>query len=154
MTQVQLSPSLSAAPARRPRGKVAVGLLACLFGWLGAHWWYLGRRYAWAVTLLAAVSLFCAFRYYPVWYDNPAFFLLFIPMIDGFIESAVFSLMSDEKFDRRYNAAHGRPTSTGWGPVLVALLACLVGSVVSMFAIAMVVVYVWVAMGWLDGLKL
>ena len=154
MTQVQASPSLSAAPARRPRGKVAVGLLACLFGWLGAHWWYLGRRYAWAVTLLAAVSLFCAFRYYPVWYDNPAFFLLFIPMIDGFIESAVFSLMPDEKFDRRYNPDHGRPTSTGWGPVLVALLACLVGSVVSMFAIAMVVVYVWVAMGWLDGLVL
>ncbi|MDH2049572.1 hypothetical protein [Achromobacter marplatensis] len=154
MTQVQASPSLSAVSARRPRGKVAVGLLACLFGWLGAHWWYLGRRHAWLVTALSLVCLFCAFRFYPVWYDNPAFFLVFIPMIDGFIESAVFSLMPDEKFDRLYNPELGRPTATGWGPVLVAILACLVGSVVSMFAIAMVVVYVWVAMGWLDGLVL
>ncbi|MDQ6215474.1 hypothetical protein NMF62_20550, partial [Achromobacter insolitus] len=94
---------------------------------------------------------FCAVRFYPVWYDNPAFFLLFIPMIDGFIESAVFSLMPDEKFDRLYNAGLGRPTRTGWGPVLVAILACLVGAIVSMFAIAMVVVYTWIAMGWLDG---
>ncbi|MBB1596256.1 TM2 domain-containing protein [Achromobacter sp. UMC46] len=154
MTQVQASPSLSAVSARRPRGKLAVGLLACLFGWLGAHWWYLGRRHAWLVTTLSLACLFCAFRFYPVWYDNPAFFLVFVPMIDGFIESAVFSLMPDEKFDRLYNDGLGRPTSTGWGPVLVAILACLVGSVVSMFAIAMVVVYVWVAMGWLDGLVL
>lgn len=33
----------------------------------------------------------------------------------------------------------------------MALSACLIGSIVAMFAIAMVVVYVWVAMGWLDG---
>ncbi|CAB5513222.1 hypothetical protein LMG26857_02501 [Achromobacter anxifer] len=151
MTQLQASSPLSAAPARRPRGKVTVGLLACLFGAFGAHWWYLGRRHAWLVTAVTLVSLFCAFNYYPVWYDNPAFFLVFIPMIDGFIESAVFSLMSDEKFDRIYNAGLGRPNRTGWGPVLVALTACLVGSIVSMFAIAMVVVYTWVAMGWLDG---
>jgi len=97
------------------------------------------------------VCLFCAFRFYPVWYDNPAFFLLFIPMIDGFIESAVYSLMPDEKFDRLCNPGLGKVSSTGWGPVLVAILACLVGAIVTMFAIAMVVVYVWVAMGWLDG---
>jgi hypothetical protein len=151
MTQVQASSSLSAAPARRPRGKVAVGLLACLFGWLGGHWWYLGRRHAWLVTALALASGFCAYSFYPVWYDNPAFFLLFIPMIDGFIESAVFSLMPDEKFDRLYNPGLGRPSKTGWGPVLVAILACLVGAIATMFAIAMVVVYTWVAMGWLDG---
>ncbi len=151
MTQLQASSPLSAAPARRPRGKVTVGLLACLLGAFGAHWWYLGRRHAWLVTAVTLASLFCAFNYYPVWYDNPAFFLVFIPMIDGFIESAVFSLMSDEKFDRIYNAGLGRPNQTGWGPVLVALTACLVGSIVSMFAIAMVVVYTWVAMGWLDG---
>ncbi|MEB6661872.1 TM2 domain-containing protein [Achromobacter ruhlandii] len=154
MTQLEASSSLSATIPRRPRGKVAVGLLACLFGWLGAHWWYLGRRYAWLVTALSLLSLFCAFRYYPVWYDNPAFFLVFIPMIDGFIESAVFSLMPDEKFNRRYNPGLPPSPRTGWGPVLVAILACLVGATVSMFAIAMVVVYVWVAMGWLDGLTL
>ena len=35
-------------------------------------------------------------------------------MIDGFVESVV-SLMSDEKFDRRYNPDLGRPSATGWG---------------------------------------
>jgi len=151
MTQAQVSSSLSGPAARRPRGKVAVVLLACFLGGLGAHWWYLGRRHAWAVTAFSAVCLFCAFRFYPVWYDNPAFFLVFVPVIDGFVESAVFSLMSDEKFDRLYNPGLDRPSRTGWGPVLVALLACLIGATVTMFAIAMVVVYVWVAMGWLDG---
>jgi len=72
-------------------------------------------------------------------------------MIDGFIEGVVFSLMPDEKFDRLYNPAHGRVTHTGWGPVLVALMGTLVGAIVGMFAIAMVVVYTWTAMGWLDG---
>lgn len=154
MTQLQASSpvsAVSAASTRRPRGKVAVGLLACLFGAVGAHWWYLGRRHAWLVTAYTLISLFCAISFYPVWYDNPAFFLVFIPMVDGFIESAVFSLMPDEKFDRLYNEGLGRPTRTGWGPVLVAILACLVGAIVSMFAIAMVVVYTWIAMGWLDG---
>ncbi|WZB62102.1 hypothetical protein WJ970_35680 [Achromobacter xylosoxidans] len=151
MTQAQATSSISAAIPRRRAGRVAVGLLACFLGWAGAHWWYLGRRHAWAVSLYAALALAGAFSLYPVWYDNPAFFLLFIPMIDGFVESVVFSLMSDEKFDRRYNPDLGRPSATGWGPVLVALSACLIGSIVAMFAIAMVVVYVWVAMGWLDG---
>ncbi|OZI79225.1 NINE protein [Bordetella genomosp. 2] len=140
----------SASSPSRPRSKVALGLLACLFGWLGAHWWYLGRCHAWLVTL-AAVACLAAATQFPVWYDNPAFFLVFIPMIDGFIEGVVFSLMPDEKFDRLYNPGRGRVTHTGWGPVLVAILGTLVGAIAGMFAIAMVVVYTWTALGWLDG---
>ncbi len=150
MTQAQASSSLTIGSARGARSKVTLGLLACLLGTFGAHWWYLGRRYAWVVTAYA-VACIAGTSLFPVWYDNPAFFLLFIPMIDGFIESAVFSLMPDEKFDRLYNPGLGSPSKTGWGPVLVALLTCLIGSVVSMVAVAMVVVYTWVAMGWLDG---
>ena len=151
MTQARNSVFAPLAGGRRARSKVVVGLLACLFGGLGAHWWYLGRRHAWAVTVASLVCLVVAFRYYPVWYDNPAFFLLLIPMVDGFIESVVFSLMSDEKFDRFYNPGAGRPSDTGWGPVLVALFSGLVGSVITMFGIAMVVMYVSIASGWLDG---
>ncbi|MCD0506213.1 TM2 domain-containing protein [Bordetella petrii] len=147
-----MSSAQSAAPstAARPRNKVVLGLLACFLGWTGAHWWYLERRHAWLVTAFAAVCLGLATRF-PVWYDNPAFFLVFIPMVDGFIEGVVFSLMPDEKFDRRLNPAHGRVTHTGWGPVLVAIAGTLVGAIAGMFAIAMVVVYTWTAMGWLDG---
>jgi len=147
-----MSPAQSAVSVipSRPRNKVVLGLLACFLGWLGAHWWYLGRRYAWLVTLAACACLAAATQF-PVWYDNPAFFLVFIPMIDGFIEGVVFSLMPDEKFDRLYNPARGRVTHTGVGPVLVAIVGTLVGAIAGMFAIAMVVVYTWTALGWLDG---
>ncbi|CAM3914089.1 TM2 domain-containing protein [Bordetella tumulicola] len=141
---------IASAPTIRPRNKIVLGLLACFLGWLGAHWWYLGRRYAWVVTLASVVCLLVALRF-PVWYDNPAFFLVFIPMIDGFIEGVVFSLMPDEKFDRLYHPEQGRVTHTGWGPVLVAIIGGLVGSTAGIFAIAMVVVYTWTALGWLDG---
>ncbi|MFC4273715.1 hypothetical protein [Achromobacter aloeverae] len=138
------------APAPRPRTKVRAATLALLLGFLGAHWWYLGRRgaawvTAYALACLAATGLF------PKWYDNPAFFLLFIPMIDGFIESVVFCLRSDENFDRAYNPGLAPSSRTGWREVLLAIAATLVGAICSMFGIAMVVVYVWSAMGWLDG---
>jgi TM2 domain-containing membrane protein YozV len=136
--------------SRAPRTKVRAGLLALFLGWMGAHWWYLGRRGAMWVTVYALACL-AATRWFPVWYDNPAFFLLFIPMTEGFIESAVLCLRTDEKFDRAYNPGLAAASRTGWGPVLVALAAVLIGSVCAMFAIAMVVVYVWQAMGWLQG---
>ena len=59
-----MSPAQSAVSVipSRPRNKVVLGLLACFLGWLGAHWWYLGRRYAWLVTLAAtrACSAACS----------------------------------------------------------------------------------------------
>jgi hypothetical protein len=137
--------------ASRRRTKVSAGLLACFFGWFGAHWWYLGRRGAWLVSTFAVACLALSLRD-PVWYDSPAFFLLFIPMTDGFIEGVVLCLFPDEKFDRLYNSELPPSAKTGWGPVLVALLSTLMGAVLSMFAIAMVVMHVYVAMGWLDGL--
>ena len=149
MTQPSLS--ISSAPKPRTRDKVTLGLLACWFGWMGGHWWYLGRRYAWLVTLAAALCLISAFVLFPVWYDNPAFFLLLIPLADGYIESIVFSLMPDEKFDRLYNPGAGRVSQTGWGPVLVAVSSMFIGAIVCIFGIAMVVMYVSIASGWLDG---
>lgn len=150
MTPTPSMPTFSVAAPRRARSKVAVGLLACCLGWLGAHWWYLGRRHAWLVTLLCGLCLAGA-QFLTPWYDNPVFFVLFIPAVAGFIEGVVYSLMPDERFDRLCNPGLGRVTHTGWGPVLVAIFGCMAGAIVAMFAIAMVVVYTWTAMGWLDG---
>ncbi|WP_459618707.1 NINE protein [Bordetella sp. 2513F-2] len=136
-------------PGRRPRDKVTLGLLACLLGWLGAHWWYLGRRGAWLHTLASLACLAAAWRF-PVWYDNPAFFLLFVPMTAGFIEGVVYCLMPDAGFDRRFNPGLGAVTRTGWAAVLVAVFGGLVGAIAVTLAIAMVVVHVWTALGWLD----
>lgn len=142
--------TLSPATPRALRSKLIAALLALLLGPLGAHAWYMRRRYAWLVTTYAAVCGIVA-ALQPVWWDNPAFFLLFIPAIDGFIEAAVFSLMADEKFDARYNA--GTPANrTGWPHVLTALATVLIGGAASMFMLAMVVIHVYHALGWLDGL--
>lgn len=133
--------------------KVKVGLLAALFGGLGAHWWYLGRPRAWLVTVIGLALLASAFLF-DVWWENPAFFLLFIPILAGFIEAIVLCLMSDARFDARYNPGLIRTTPSGWGPVLVASFTLLIGTVALMFGIAMIVIYIWTAVGWLDGFDL
>lgn len=133
--------------------KVKVGLLAALFGCIGAQWWYLGRPRAWMVTsigLILIVASACA----PVWWENPAFFLLFIPTVAGFIEAIVLCLMSDARFDARYNPGLVRAHPSGWGPVLVAGFTLLIGTIALMIGIAVIVIYVWTALGWLDGFDL
>ncbi|HBI83596.1 hypothetical protein [Sheuella amnicola] len=146
----------SAQPGSTTRGfvgKVKLGLLSALFGVIGAHWWFLGRKRAWLLTLIS-IGLMVASSFATVWWENPAFFLLLIPMVAGFIEAIVFCLMSDERFDARYNPGLVRPAPSGWGPVLVAGFTLLIGTIILMFGIAMIVLYVWTELGWLDGLDL
>ena len=140
-------------PTTRFRHKTTVGLLAALLGCVGAHWWYLGRRHAWVVSVLG-VGLMVASAFADIWYENPAFFLLFIPIVDGFIEAIVLCLMSDKKFDGFYNVGLVRERPSGWGAVLIAIFTLLIGTVALMFGIAMIVIYVWTALGWLDGFNL
>ena len=149
-----IAPSASPlAPTTRFRHKTTVGLLAALFGCVGAHWWYLGRRHAWVVSVLGVV-LMIASAFADIWYENPAFFLLFIPILDGFIEAIVLCLMSDARFDGFYNKGLVRERPSGWGAVLIAIFTLLIGTVALMFGIAMIVMYVWTALGWLDGFNL
>lgn len=144
----------SAADSRQGRAthrsKVIVALLAAILGVVGAHWWYLGRRWAWLVTLASCVLIVLA-QLYPVWWDNPPFLLLIIPITAGFIEALIFSLKPDAWFDARYNAGSGQTTRTGWAPVLIAIFTTLFGSSVLMFGIALIVMHVYRALGWLDG---
>jgi len=135
------------------RNKVAVAWLASLLGMFSVHWWYLGRRYAWCMTLFAVVMLILA-QFYPVWWDSPPFLILLIPVSAGIIEALVLALMSDEKFDARYNPGSPQRTETGWDAVIVAIVTTFLGGTVILFGIAMVVIHVYTAMGWLDGYTL
>jgi TM2 domain-containing membrane protein YozV len=135
------------------RNKVTLGLLAALLGGVGAHWWYLKRPYAWLVSASSVVLIGLA-RQANVWWENPAFFLLFIPILDGFIEAVVWCLMSDERFDTLLNPGLQRLKPSGWGPVLVAAFTLLIGTVLLMLGIAVIVLYVWTMLGWLDGFDL
>jgi len=149
MTHSQ-SGTTSPGAAAPHRSKIIVALLAAALGVFGAHWWYLGRPRAWLVTGTACLLVVLA-RLYPVWWDSPPFLLLVVPATAGFIEALVFSLKPDAWFDARYNPGSGRSTSTGWGPVLIAIFTTLVGSSVMLFGIALIVMHVYTAMGWLDG---
>lgn len=136
-----------------PRNKVVAGLLAFYGGWFGAHWFYLGRRHAWAVPVLVLAMLALASQA-PVWWDTPALFVVFVPMIAGFVEAIVLCLMSDARFDARYNPGFVRAQPTGWGPVIVASTSLLIGTILMLFSIAHVVLHIWKRLGWLDGLNL
>ena len=127
------APSTPVAPFRH---KARAGLLAAVFGWAGAHWLYLGRRYSWAVLAFSLLAIGTALRGNP-WYFHPAFFLFLIPAVAGFIEALVICLMSDAKFDAKYNPGHSRATKTGWGPVLIAIFTLAIGTTILMIGVTL-----------------
>ena len=118
------------------RRKALAALLAFLLGAFGAHRIYLGRPRWWlplAVTALT-LPLLIGVRN---WYQTPAFFVLMVPVVAGFIEALVIALMPDEKFDARFNAATVRRNNSGWDAVLVAIATLMVGATVLMTAIVL-----------------
>ena len=145
--------NISASNQSAFRNKVTLGLLAAALGCIGAHWWYLKRPYAWLVTILSVALMIIASQQ-TRWFENPAFFLLFIPTLDGFVEALVWCLMSDDRFDAKLNPGLTREHPSRWGPVLIAVFTLLIGTVLLMFGIAMVVIYVWDLLGWLEGFNL
>lgn len=127
-----------AAPTLPFRHKAIAGLLALFFGWAGAHWWYLGRRYSWVPLLFSVLMIGTAFRA-EFWFRSPAFLLFLVPTAISHIEAIVLCLMSDARFDARYNAGSPRHSQTGWAPVLVAILTLLLGVTLMVSGIAIAV---------------
>lgn len=117
--------------AARFRHKALSALLAFLAGGLGLHRLYLGLRLWWlplAVTA-ATIPLLVGVRN---WYQSPAFFVLMVPVVAGFIHALVLALTPDEKFDARFNAGASRQNDSGWDAVLVAIVTLMVGTTVLM----------------------
>ena len=118
------------------RRKSLAALLAFLLGALGAHRIYLGRPRWWLPLPVTALTL-------PLligvrnWYQTPAFFVLMVPVVAGFIEALVIALMPDEKFDARFNAGDERRNTSGWDAVLVAIVTLMVGTTVLITAIVL-----------------
>lgn len=120
----------------RFRHKAFAALLASLTGALGLNRLYLGQRLWWlppGITLIA-LPLTIGVKN---WYQTPAFFVLMLPVIAGFIQGLVIALMPDEHFDARFNAGQSRPNRSGWDAVLVAIATLMVGAVVLMTTIAL-----------------
>jgi TM2 domain-containing membrane protein YozV len=118
------------------RHKALAALLAFVGGGLGAHRLYLGQRLWWlplSVTLVM-IPLLIGVRN---WYQTPAFFVLMVPIIAGFVEALVIALTPDPRFDKRFNPGGGRTNQSGWDAVLVAIAALMVGTSILMTTIVL-----------------
>ena len=118
------------------RRKSIAALLAFLFGALGFHRLYLDRPRWWLPLALTVLMLPLLMGVHN-WYQTPAFFVLMVPTIAGFIEALVLALMPDQKFDTRYNPGVERRNNSGWDAVLVAIVTLMVGSTVTITAIVL-----------------
>ena len=118
------------------RNKALAAVLASVTGALGVHRLYLGLPLWWlplAVTLIALPMIIGVER----WYQTPAFFVVMVPVIAGFLHALVIALMPDERFDERFNPTQTRRNRSGWDAVLVAVATLFVGAVVLMTTIAL-----------------
>lgn len=128
--------------APRYRSKTLAAWLAALGGTLGLHRLYLnGPRDAWAWLHLPPTLLGLAgvVRMRNLGVDDTVSWLL-IPVLGLVISVAmltaiVYALTPDEKWDATRNPGQA-PRATGWGAVLAAVFALLVGGGVFMGTVA------------------
>ena len=117
----------------RYRSKTVAAWLALLLGTLGLHRLYLhGLRdgKAWLHPLPTALGLLGVLRLRTLGQDDPLVWML-LPLLGLMISLAmlfaiVYALTPDEKWDARHNPGQA-VTVTGWGPVLAAIAALLIG---------------------------
>ncbi|MFN7835931.1 MAG: NINE protein [Burkholderiaceae bacterium] len=98
------------------KSKTVAVWAALLFGWIGAHWFYLRRRRAWLYVLCPPIAFFA-----------------------GCLDALVIGLMPDERFNRTYNShCLKSPVQTNGLTIfgIILALALGVGSLVSLLAIA------------------
>ncbi len=124
------------------RSKTLAAWLALLLGALGVHRLYLrGLRdkLAWCYPLPTALGALGLLRMRTLGQDDQLGWLL-LPLLGmmisvGMLAAIVHALTPDETWDARHNPGHAvRPT--GWGAVLAAVTALLVGGTVLMGTIA------------------
>lgn len=124
------------------RSKTVAAWLALLGGSLGLHRLYLHGwrdRLAWAHWPPTAAGLLGVERMWALGQDDRTAWVL-IPLLGLMIAQAmlvaiVYALTPDATWDARRNPGHG-VVATGWGPVLAAIVALMVGGAVLMGTIA------------------
>jgi hypothetical protein len=130
------------SPAGGYRSKTVAAWLALLFGSLGIHRLYLnglGDRLAWFYPLPTALGLVGVQRMRALGQDDRLAWLL-IPLLGLMISLAmltaiVHALTPDEKWDARHNPGHA-VSATGWGAVMAAIVALMIGGAVLMGTLA------------------
>lgn len=126
----------------RYRSKTLAAWLTLALGVLGVHRLYLygmRDRLFWAYPLPTLLGLLGVQRLRALGQDDRLAWLL-IPLLGlmlslAMLTAIVYALTPDERWDARHNP--GQPVhGTGWGPVLAAIVALLLGGAVLMGTIA------------------
>lgn len=124
------------------RSKTIATWLGVIAGALGGQRFYLhGARdlLAWLHPGPTLIGLWGAWRMHTLGQDDRLAWLL-VPVLGvmlsiGMLGAIVSALIPDARWDARYNPGHA-PRRTGWGPVLGAIVALLIGGIVLMGTIA------------------
>jgi hypothetical protein len=138
-----MAPLQAASSATAPyRSKTLAVWLAVLFGTLGLHRLYVrgfGDVWGWLHPLPTALGIIGLHRHLTLGQDDRLSWLL-LPLLGLSISAAmltaiVWALTPDERWDERHNPGRAG-TGTGWGPVIGAILAMLLGGGILMGTIA------------------
>jgi hypothetical protein len=138
-------PPASAAPDRTAppyRSKTLAVWLAVLFGTLGLHRMYVrgfGDAWGWLHPLPTALGAIGLHRHLTLGQDDRLAWLL-LPLLGlsislAMLTAIVWALTPDKGWDARHNPGHAG-VATGWGPVLGAIVALLLGGGILMGTIA------------------
>ncbi|MDP1899369.1 MAG: hypothetical protein Q8K96_02800 [Rubrivivax sp.] len=135
-------PGADPRPGPPYRSKTLAAWLALLLGALGLHRLYLygmRDRLAWLHPLPTALGGAGVLRMIALGQDDKLAWVL-IPLLGlmisiGMLTAIVHALTPDEKWDARHNPGHA-VQPTGWGAVMAAVVALMVGGAVLMGTIA------------------
>lgn len=118
------------------KSKLLATLLACVFGWLGAHRFYLaGARDRWGWLHFA--SLPATFFYSKLFFNLPLFITaspLIISALVAVLETFVLGLMPDDKWDQKYNSDVEQKNDTKW-PIALILVFNLAAGATGLIAV-------------------
>ncbi|WP_461593994.1 NINE protein [Thiomonas sp.] len=125
------------------KSKTLAAALALVFGVVGAHRFYLqGWRdvLGWLHLPLFAVGVWGATRFIDFG-ENDAIAEIALPLLGLIVGLALFQalligLTPDARWDAKWNVGTGRHSSSGWGAVLVAVFALLIGTAALMGGLA------------------
>ena len=129
-------PRTAPSPNSPYRSKTLAAWLALLFGALGWQRLYLNgprERLAWLYPLPTALGALGVLRMRTLGQDDRLAWVL-IPLLGlmlciGMLAAIIHALTPDAKWDARHNPGHAS-RATGWGAVLAAIVALMVGGAV------------------------
>ena len=142
-------PTLSLEQTKPFRHQLTAASLSLLLGAIGAHGWYLGRRY-WYIPLMVTALAIGGTVAWKQGLDDVFPNMLILPVSAGIIEAVVLALRNPKKFDALYNPQSERHNQHGWPSVLTAVIASVAFVNISLYWLVHIIMAVYRHLGWLD----